>query len=109
MIKIEKALKTSDSLRGVIYIKNESTGNYESEIGEVDIFNVHGTNYDLYVYLEYQYKDLIKVDKSIVSDKLNLDEKIKQFIWENYYEPAEISLNITISFLSDLPVISYEA
>ncbi len=109
MVRIEKAIKTSDSLRGIIYIKNEQSGRYEDEIGAVDIFNVEGENYDAYLYLTTAHKSDIKISGDKIEDKLNLDEKIRKFIWDNYYEPAEIKLTMSVSFLSDKAVLCYEA
>ncbi len=109
MVKIEKAIKTSDSLRGILYIKNEQTGRYEDEMGEVDIFNAEGNEYDVYLYISAQHKEIIKLNDTDIVDKLNLEEKVRGFIWDNYYEPTEIKLVMNVSFLSDLPSINYEA
>jgi hypothetical protein len=109
MIKIEKAIKTADSLRGIVYLKNDKTGKYDEEIGEVDIFNYEGIDYDVYVYLTDKHRDDVKAEGEKVVDKLSLEEKIRKFIWDNYYEPAELRLSMSISFLSDLPTISYES
>jgi len=109
MVKIEKAIKTSDSLRGILYIKNEKTERYEDEMGEMDIFNSEGNEYDVYLYIAAKYKEVMKLEDTGITDKLNLEEKIREFIWDSYYEPAEIKLVMNISFLSELPSINYEA
>lgn len=109
MIKIEKAIKTVDSLRGIIYFKNDQTKKYDEEIGEVDIFNFEGISYDVYVYLTYKHRDDVKVEKKKIVDKLNIEEKIREFIRENSYEPAELRLSMNISFLSGLPTVNYKS
>ena len=109
MVKIEKAIKTSDSLRGILYIKNEKSKRYEDEMGEVDIFNAGGNEYDVYLYMASKHKDVISLEDVGIRDELNLEEKIREFIWNNYYEPAEIKLIMNISFLSEVTSINYEA
>jgi hypothetical protein len=51
----------------------------------------------------------MKLEDTGITDKLNLEEKIREFIWDSYYEPAEIKLVMNISFLSELPSINYKA
>ncbi|WP_319371937.1 hypothetical protein [uncultured Ilyobacter sp.] len=106
MIKIEKTTETPDSLRGVVYIKNDQSGAYEDEIGEVYVFNIEGEKYDAFIYLTSNHKDAIKIIENKVLDKLSLEEKIKKFILDNYYEAAEIKLSMIVSFLSDKAVIT---
>jgi len=108
MIKIEKAIATEDAMRGIIYLRNDDTGKYEDEVGEVDLFNDEGGHFYAFLYLsEAQSAHLHLTDKAAL-DKLELHEKIRAFISEIKYLTDTPTMTINVSFLSDRPTLIYE-
>jgi len=108
MIKIEKAITTEDAMRGIIYLRNDSTGMYEDEIGEVDLFNDEASHFHAFIYLsEAQREHLHLTDKASL-DKLNLHQKIREFINEVKYVTDTPTLTINVGYLSNRPTLIYE-